>query len=301
VSFVKKEGYIGRGIFNVLNIGMFILFAFICIFPFYYIFINTISDNTLVVSGKILFIPEGIHINNYLQVFKIRGLFSAALISVCRTVLGTLFTLIGSSFLGYALGRKEYWKRKFWYRFIIISMYFNAGIIPWFLIMKMLGLYNNFLAYILPSIVIPFYVMLFKTYFEQIPSAIEESAQIDGAGYLVRFIYIILPVSLPILATIAVFASVGQWNSFYDTLFLMRSSSLYTLQYQLYQYLTAANALATMMKTSQATQSVSEANKLTPIAVRMTISIVVSLPIIFAYPFLQRYFVKGIMIGAVKG
>lgn len=296
---MNNKDHIGYRIFNIINIGIFVLFAFICIFPFYYIFINTISDNSMAASGKILFFPKGIQFNNYLKVFKLSGLLNSAFVSICRTVLGTVLTLLGSSFLGYAVAKKEYWKRKFWYRFIIISMYFNAGIIPWFITMKMLGLYNNFLVYVLPSIIIPFYLMLFKTYFEQIPLSIEESAQIDGAGYLVRFFHIILPVSLPILATIAVFASVGQWNTFYDTLFLIRSSKLFTLQYQLYQYLSSANALAEMMRTSQAT--VSAANTITPTAVRMTISIVVSLPIIFAYPFLQRYFVKGIMIGAVKG
>lgn len=292
----------GDVVFKFINIAVFLIFTFICVFPFYNIFINTISDNGLSSAGKILFYPKGIHFGNYIEVLKLKGIGQAAIISVARTVLGTFLTLLGSSFLGYAFSKPEYWKRKFWYRFVVVAMYFSAGLIPWFVTMKGIGLYNNFLAYILPSMVIPFYVILFKTYVEQIPPSLEESVQIDGGGYAVRFFYIILPISTPILATIAVFACAGQWNSFLDTLFLMKSQNLFTLQYIMYQYLNQVNALAMMMRTSQTTNvNVAAMNLLTPTAVRMTISFVVVLPILFVYPFLQRYFVKGIMIGAIKG
>lgn len=292
----------GNVVFKFINIAVFLIFTFLCVFPFYNIFINTISDNGLSSAGKILFYPKGIHFGNYIEVLKLKGIGQAAIISVARTVLGTFLTLLGSSFLGYAFSKPEYWKRKFWYRFVVVAMYFSAGLIPWFVTMKGIGLYNNFLAYILPSMVIPFYVILFKTYVEQIPPSLEESVQIDGGGYAVRFFYIILPISTPILATIAVFACAGQWNSFLDTLFLMKSQNLFTLQYIMYQYLNQVNALAMMMRTSQTTNvNVAAMNLLTPTAVRMTISFVVVLPILFVYPFLQRYFVKGIMIGAIKG
>lgn len=288
--------------FNIFNIAVFLIFTFLCAFPFYYIFINTISNNELSSAGKILFIPIGIHFGNYIEVLKLRGIAQAALISAARTVLGTFLTLMGSSFLGYAFTKQEYWKRKFWYRFVVVAMYFNAGIIPWFVTMKAIGLHNNFLAYILPSMVIPFYVILYKTFVEQMPASLEESVQIDGGGYAVRFFYIILPLSTPILATIAVFACAGQWNSFIDTLFLMKSQNLFTLQYIMYQYLNQVNALAMLMRTSQTTNINSATmNLLTPTSVRMTISFVVVLPILFVYPFLQRYFVKGLMIGAIKG
>lgn len=292
----------GDVVFKIMNITVFLIFTFICVFPFYYIFINTISDNRLAAAGKILFLPKGIHFGNYIEVLKLKGIGGAALVSVARTVLGTLLTLLGSSFLGYAFCKPEYWHRKFWYRFVVVAMYFSAGLIPWFVTMKAIGLYNNFLAYILPTMVVPFYVILFKTYVEQIPSSLEESVQIDGGGYAVRFFRIILPLSTPILATIAVFSCAAQWNSFMDTLFLVKSQNLYTLQYIMYQYLNQVNALATMMRTSQATSTnIAAMNMLTPTSVRMTVSFVVILPILFVYPFLQRYFVKGIMIGAIKG
>ena len=292
----------GDVVFNIINITAFLIFTFLCVFPFYYIFINTISSNELSSAGKILFYPKGIHFGNYIEVLKLRGIGHAAYISLARTVLGTFLTLLGSSFLGYAFCKPEYWKRKFWYRFVVIAMYFSAGLIPWFVTMKTIGLYNNFLAYILPSMVIPFYVILFKTFVEQIPPSLEESVQIDGGGYAVRFFKIILPLSTPILATIAVFSSAGQWNSFLDTLFLMKSQNLFTLQYIMYQYLSEVNAIAMLMRSSQTSgANIASLNLLTPTSVRMTISFVVVLPILFVYPFLQRYFVKGIMIGAIKG
>lgn len=300
---MKAKNTVGNILFNIFNYGMLALFSLLCVFPFYYLFINTISNNDLVNKAQILFVPVGIHFDNYVQIFQLNGLLQAAFISVARTIVGTVFTLLGSSFLGYAFSRKEYWKKKFWYRFVVVTMYLNAGIIPWFLIMKMLGFVNNFMGYVVPALVVPFYMVLFKTYIEQIPASLEESAQTEGAGYLVRFFYIILPVSIPILATIAVFSCVDQWNSFLDTLLLMRKSGLYTLQFILYQYLNEAQALAmAMMRTSAARlQTIDPSKMLTPTSIRMTVTIVATLPILVVYPYMQRYFIKGIMIGSIKG
>jgi putative aldouronate transport system permease protein len=298
---MKNRINAGNIAFNIVNYSMLALFTLLCIFPFYYIFINTISDNDLVAKGKVLFLPLGVHFQNYQQLFRIDGLGQAALVSLERTVIGTVLTLLGSSFLGYALSRAEMWKRKLWYRFVVITMYFNAGLIPWFVTMKMLGMVDNFLAYVLPGMVIPFYLILYKTYIESIPASLEESAQVDGAGYLTRYIRIILPLSTPILATITIFASVGQWNSFIDTLFLARTSKLYTLQFLLYRYLNEINALAATLRNSPQAANLDPSRMLTPSSIRMTISMIVVLPILFVYPFFQRYYVKGIMIGAVKG
>ncbi len=182
-----KKLHAGDVAFNILNTVVFLAFTFICIFPFYYIFINTISNNELAAAGKILFYPKGIHFGNYIEVLKLRGIGMAAFISIARTILGTFLTLLASSFLGYAFCKPEYWLRKFWYRFVIIAMYFSAGLIPWFVTMKNIGLYDSFFAYILPTMVSPFYVILFKTFVEQIPSSLEESVQIDGEDMLSGF------------------------------------------------------------------------------------------------------------------
>ncbi|MDR1640506.1 MAG: carbohydrate ABC transporter permease [Clostridiales bacterium] len=281
---------------------VFTLLILLCVFPFYYILINTLSSNELVSQGKILLVPKEIHFQNYVEIFKLRGLPLAALISIGRTVLGTVATIIASCFLGYAMSRREFWGRSFWYKFIVVTMYFNAGIIPWFMNMKNLGMLDNFWAYVIPTAVSPFYIMLFKTYCESLSPSLEESAEMDGAGYLVRFTRIIFPLSAPIAATVAVFAAVGQWNSFTDTLFLVKSSKLYTLQFLLYQYLNEANALAKALRSNSAMLgSINMSRTLTPVSVRMTITVVVVFPILLIYPFFQRFFVKGIMVGAVKG
>ncbi|MCI9336746.1 MAG: carbohydrate ABC transporter permease [Lachnospiraceae bacterium] len=289
-------------VFNIVNYTVYGLFTIVCVLPFYYLFINTISANDLVSRGQILLVPKGIHFNNYAEILKMRGLGQAALVSVGRTVLGTAGTLLGTSFLGYALSKQEYWHRKIWYRYVVITMYFNAGIIPWFINMKNLGLTNSFWAYVIPAIVSPFSLILYKTYVENIPSSLEESAAMDGAGYLIRFTRIIIPLSKPILATTAIFAAVGQWNSFTDTLFLMTDSTKFTLQYLLYEYMNEANSLAdSLMKMSESGVRVDMSSILTATSVKMTVSMVVVLPILCVYPFFQRFFVNGIMIGSVKG
>jgi multiple sugar transport system permease protein/putative aldouronate transport system permease protein len=171
-----------------------------------------------------------------------------------------------------------------------------------FMTMKLLHLTNNFLVYILPLIVQPFYIIMVKTFIENTPVSLQEAAEIDGAGPITIFMKIILPISMPILATVAIWAAVGQWNSFQDTLIYVTDQKLYTLQYLLYIYINQANSLAASVKSSGNIANVQNLiTRQTPTSIRMTVSVIVVLPILFVYPIFQRYFVKGIMIGAVKG
>lgn len=278
-------------------------FAFVCVYPFYYILINSVSANDLSERGKVLIVPLKFHLTNYKQVMKVNGLVTAFKISILRTVIGTIFTVVVSGFLGYMFTKKTLWKRKFWYRFVVATMYFNAGIIPWFITMRNLHLTNNFWAYIFPVAVQPFYIVLCKTFVESVPESLEEAAVIDGAGTLQIFFRIILPVIKPIIATVAIFASVAQWNAFQDTLLLVTDPKLYTLQFTLYQYINQASSLKALVNnsTSAAAMAASLAHAQTATSIRMTVSVIVVLPIICVYPIFQRYFTKGIMIGAVKG
>jgi len=291
--------------FNIINYAIFGLFTLICIYPFYYLIINTISANDMSANGLINFFPQKIHLNNYKEVLKLQGLSQAAFVSLMRTVIGTICTVMASAFLGFMITQQKMWKRKFWYRFLVITMYFNAGLIPMFITMKILGLTDNFLVYIIPAIVQPFNVILVKTYLESVPPSLQEAAEIDGAGVLRIFFQIILPISTPILATIAIFSAVGQWNSFQDTLIYITKQKLYSLQYLLYTYINQANALAQLIRTSTGPISgdamMALATRQTPTSVRMTVSVIVVIPILLVYPIFQRYFVKGIMIGSVKG
>ncbi len=294
----------GDIVFNILNYGFFIIFTLSCIFPFYYLFINTISSNDLVSRGLINFIPRGINLDNYVNLIKANEIGQAFFVSIGRTVLGTALMVMASAFVGYLVTKQQMWHRKFWYRFLVITMYFNAGTIPWYLNMSMLGLTNNFMAYIIPGIVAPYNIILVKTYVESIPAELEESAFMDGAGYWTIFRKIIWPLSMPILATIAIFGAVGHWNSFTDSLILMQNApELYTLQHRLYLYLTTSSNIGALMNggvSSSAAEAIMQ-TALNAKVIKYTVSMVSIIPILLVYPFMQRYFVKGIMLGAVKG
>lgn len=293
----------GDAAFNVLNHAFFALFTLGCIFPFYYLLINTVSDNELVRRGLIDFFPVGLHLRNYLMLSEVNDLGNAFLVSVSRTVLGTVLTVLASSFVGYLMTKRELWRRGLWYRLMVVTMYFNAGLIPWFTNMQMLGLTNNYLAYILPGIVNVFNVMMVKTYIESIPKELEESAAIDGASFTLVFRRIIFPLSKPILATIAVWSAVANWNSFMDSLVLMSAApKLYTLQHRLWIYLNTTTNLQALMSTSTSAISASMLASIQNVKViKYTIAMVTAIPILVVYPFMQRYFERGIMLGAVKG
>ena len=301
---VQLDKSFGDRVISVITYVVYAIFAFVCVYPFYYIFINSISANNLSERGKVIFYPMEIHFQNYINVAKIPGLLNAAKISVLRTVIGTALTVIVAGFLGFMFTRQTLWRRRFWYRFVVVTMYFNAGIIPWYLTMDKLGMTNNFWGYIFPTIVQPFYIILCKTFCESVPKELQDAAEIDGAGTLRIFFSIMLPVIKPILATIAIFAAVNQWNSFQDTLLLMTNTDkLNTLQYVLFQYINQASSLkALISSTTSANQlAATLARAATATSVRMTVTVVVVLPVMLVYPFFQRFFTKGIMIGAVKG
>ena len=294
---------IGDVVFDALNYTVFAIFTISCIFPFYYIFINTISDSSLVAAGKITLIPMGINIQNYINMLKVNDIFNAFVVTFARTLLGTALMVVATAFIGYLVTKKEMWHRQIWYRFIVITMYFNAGIIPWYMNMSMLGLTGNFLAYIIPGIVAPYNIILVKTYIESIPAELEESAFIDGASFFTVFRKIIWPLSKPILATIAIFGAVGHWNSFTDSLILMQNnSSLFTLQHLLYNYLNASSNISGIISGGNSGAAMGFIETMTNgKVIKYTVSMVAIIPILLVYPFMQRYFEKGIMLGAVKG
>ena len=292
----------GDVVFNIINYTFFGLFTLSCIFPFYYLFINTVSDNALVRRGLINFYPKGFHIDNYLALREVGDLGASFIVTISRTIIGTVLMVIASAFVGYLVTKQEMWHKSFWYRFLVITMYFNAGLIPLYLTMALLGLTNNYLVYILPGIVQPYNIILVKTYIESIPGELEESAFIDGASYFQVFTKLIFPLSKPILATIAIFGAVGHWNSFQDSLIYMQGNgSMFTLQHRLYNYLNTSSNIGAIIgqSTSEAQRAMEEA--LNAKVIKYTISMVSVIPIFCVYPFMQRYFEKGIMLGAVKG
>jgi len=289
-------------VFAVFNYLFFSIFTFSCIFPFYYLFINTVSDNELVKRGMVNFYPKGFNIDNYIALREVGDLGSSFLVTISRTIIGTALMVLASAFVGYLVTKQDMWHRSFWYRFLVITMYFNAGLIPTYLNMDLLGLTQNYLVYILPGIVAPYNIILVKTYIESIPAELEESAFMDGASYMTVFSKIIWPLSKPILATVAIFGAVGHWNSFQDSLIYMQGNDpMFTLQHRLYNYLNASSNLQTLMSQGGTAAQQAMEQALNAKVIKYTISMVTIIPIFCVYPFMQRYFEKGIMLGAVKG
>lgn len=292
----KKKSSFSESIFAYLNQIILILFALLCFYPIWFFFINSVSEPKAIAGGIYLW-PKSLTFYNYRSLFEeVDNLLPAFKTSVLRTVFGTTVTCLSCSFVAFLVTQKELPFRKLIYRFIVITMYINAGLIPWFITMKMLHLNNSFLLYIIPSAITAFFVILLKTYFESLPAELQESAEIDGAGTLMIYAKVILPLSKPVIASVAVFSAVNQWNSWYDNFMLVTKDTLQTVQYLLYLYLTKNTAMTgnTAANAAATTQS-------SPMSIRITITLVTMLPIVIVYPIMQRYFVKGIMLGAVKG
>ena len=295
---MKKNRSVAGKIANVILYILLTVFTIMCIYPFYYIIIYSLSDANQAASGLFL-LPKSFSLETYKGIFLLNDIPQALLISVSRSILGAVIAILGSSFFAYLVTNPKMIGRRFVYRFVVLTMYLNAGLIPWYMTMKAYGLQNNFLLYILPGLVTAYYVILIKTYIESLPRELEESALIDGAGIFTRYLQIIMPLSKPIIATIAVYAVVGQWNAWTDNYFLVSDAKLQTLQMILYNYLNQANRFQQM--SSSAMDASAAASMITPTSVKMCVTVVVVIPIMCVYPFLQRYFVKGIMMGAVKG
>lgn len=287
-------------IFNVITYAVYSILVIIFFYPFYYLFICTISNNNLVNLGKILLYPQGIHFGNYLDVFKLERFRDSAVLTTAITVVGTSLATIMTSYSGYIFSKEEMWHRKLFYRLLISTMYFGAGMIPAYMNIKMLGLMNSFWVYIIPGCLSVYNMVLVKTYIESLPLSLEESAEIDGAGYLRRFFAIVLPLSKPILATIALFDAVGQWNGMMTTKMYVTNTKLYTLQFVLYEY---QQQIASIQETLEQMggSSAEFSNAVSSLSLRLTMTAITMIPVICFYPFAQKYYLKGIMIGAVKG
>jgi len=293
-----KEGP-ARTAFKVINNFFFSIVLILCLYPIWYVLIQSLSSGSKSVNALVL--PINFTLENYAQMLSRQEIVHAFLVSVARTVIGTILTLLCCMFLGYLFSKDEMPCRKLLYRTLIITMYVSGGLIPTFLVYKSYGLMNNFWVYILPNLVSAYYVILIKTFIEQMPPSIEESAMIDGAGTAVIFLKIILPLSLPIAATIAIYASVNQWNSWFDNnIYTVSNKNLTTLQYLMYTYLNRSEQLIEEMRKGDMNE-LNAAAMITPRGMRMTITMITITPVLCIYPFLQRFLVKGIMIGAVKG
>ena len=291
MSMRKKK----MDVFDVLNYVVLTLLIIIIVYPFLYVVVN--SFNALSSHRHSYFWPEQPTLMTYQTVFKDESLLHSFWVSVCRTVIGTAFTVTVTALCSYAMSKNYLKFRPLYVVLFTIPSFFNGGMVPVYLNIRNLGLLDTFWVYILPAGFSFFYMVLMISAFRAIPESLEEAAFIDGAGFFSVFIKIILPVSVPTLATVALYAAVGQWNAWYDTMFYTNKSSLQTLSSVLMR-IVRENNLGEM--TSELTSDM-ENRSYNPEGVKMATMVVSVLPIIFIYPFLQRYFVKGIMVGSIKG
>ncbi len=295
----KIETYV----FNTLNTLLMLIVIVVMLYPFWNTIAVSFNNATDTLLGGITFFPRKLTLYNYETVFKNDLLVIAAINSVLRTVLSTVLGVLIAALLGYVLSRPEFLWRKFVTRYFLVTMYVSAGLIPSYFLIKDLNLINNFLVYIVPGLVSVFNVIVVRSYMQSLPASLSEAAFIDGAGHFRVFWQIILPCSMPVLATVALWCAVGAWNSWFDTfIYCSSKENLTTLQYEMMKMLSSSmnsgsNQSAQTIYSSRPAAS----DSVTPVSMRAAVTVVASVPILVVYPFLQKYFVKGVMIGAVKG
>lgn len=290
-------------IFSVFNYLFLAIFAFTTLYPFIYILAYSLSDGVEAMNYPIYFLPRGFTFENYIQIFKDSTFLNAYVITILRTVIGTILHVVLSALFAYALTRKNLPGKTFFTFFIFIPSIFSGGMISNFILYRELGLINNFWVFVFPFLFSFFHIIIMRTFFQQLPSSLEESAQIDGASNFRVFVSIILPLSMPVLATIALFQGVFHWNDWFTGTYFVTEESLRPVQTLLNELLTESEALANAaQRASQTGTTVSTGMiSVTPESLRMATLIVATLPIICVYPFLQKYFVKGVMVGSIKG
>jgi len=287
-------------IFHTINSLFLLLIAFITLYPFWNTIAVSFNDAMDTVRGGITFLPRKFSIFNYQTLFRTDAIPRAFFISVARTAINMITHVFITAMLAYTLSRREYVLRKFFTFIIILSMYINAGLIPSFLLIRNLGMVNTFWVYIIPGIVSAFNFIVMRTYMRSIPESVIESARIDGYGEFYIFTRIILPLCLPVLATIGLFVAVESWNAWFDTmLYNPGNERLHTLQYKLMEYLQASQSQG-RAATQSAALAASTSNMVTPMSIRAAITVIAAVPILFIYPFMQRYFVIGLNVGSVK-
>lgn len=289
--------------FSFFNYTFLALFAFSTLYPFIYIMAYSLSDGQAVISQPIYFFPRGFTLENYVEIFQDNTFLRAYMITIGRTLIGTFLHVFLSALFAYALTRKELPGRTFFTFMIFIPSIFGGGMIPNFILYRSLGLINNFWVYVFPFLFSFFHIVIMRTFFQQLPDSLEESAEIDGASNFRIFMQIILPLSMPVLATISLFQGVFHWNDWFTGTYFVTSESLLPVQTLLNNLLTESEALAEAARRAAESGTTISTGliSVTPESLRMATLMVATLPILCVYPFLQKYFVKGVMIGSVKG
>lgn len=294
----KIQSSLGEKLFAFINYTFFILLGIATVFPFLNLIAKSLSSEAAVISGKVSIIPIDFQTGTYKFVLANKQFVNSFLITIIVTVFGTLAGIIMTVITAYPISKTRLRGRKIYILIIIFTMLFSGGLIPTYLVMQKIKLVNNILVLILPAMINVFNILIMKNYFESLPESIEESAKIDGASDFIILCKIMLPLSLPVLATITLFFAVAHWNSYFSAMVYITNPSLKPLQLYLKELVSST---MDVLKQAGYNPDVESAFNVTPEAVQAASIIVATLPIICVYPFLQKYFVKGVLIGSVKG
>lgn len=285
-------------IINIVTVVISILVLTITLYPIYYCLINSFNEGKDAVSGGIYLWPRAFTLENYIMVFRNKNLLGSFGMTVLRTVAGTAIAILGTSMAAYSLANKKLIGRRFYMVFGLVTLYFPTSVVYSYLLYSQIGLLNNFLVYILPNIFQFYYIVLFISFIKELPDALIESAKIDGANDFIILFKIVMPLSLPIIATLALFAGVWHWNDWFHPAFFITNEKLMTLPAVLMRTMSLAQAQQELQKVISVSGS---ATVTTPESIRYAMLMIAVAPITIVYPYIQKYFVKGMMIGSVKG
>ena len=277
--------------------AIMVLLCFVALYPVWYTIIVSFNDASDALRAPIYLLPRKLSLESYRTVFQDKTIVRAFMVTVLRTLIGTVTSVFFTAMVGYAFSKKHIMGNKVYTIIGTITMFFGGGLIPYFITLKNLGLYDNFLVYIIPSLFNFYNMIIFMSFFRELPAGLEESAKLDGANDMLIFIKIILPLSMPVLATIALFNGVGHWNDYFAGVMYINKAELQPIQTYLYRVVASASA----SKAVVAMPAGVSAQQVSSQSVRLATMVVTTFPIMCVYPFLQKYFVKGMLIGSIKG
>ncbi|ANY73239.1 carbohydrate ABC transporter permease [Paenibacillus ihbetae] len=286
----------GEAIFDMFNNFGMLIVCFLTIYPIWYVLVNAFNDGQDAMRGGIYWWPRQFSLQNFEAVFQSSGIMTAMGITVAKTVIGVFVHVLFTAMVAYAFSRKGLIGGKLYIFLGTVTMFFGGGLIPTYLLIKDLNMLDSFLVYIIPAMFSFFDLIIFMTFFREIPDGLEEAAKIDGANDWSIFLRVVLPVSMPVIATIALFHGVYQWNDYFTGVIYINNTDLQPIQTYLYKVIAQSSSNQMM---AQVPGGISKT--VTSQSIKMATMVVTTLPIVFVYPFLQRYFVKGMMIGSIKG
>lgn len=284
------------GVFEVCNTLLMLAVCFITLYPMWFVLINSLNAPEHALLGTVNWFPKELSLDSYSVVFNDKSLMNGFFITTMRTVIGTTVHVLFTAIVAYGMSKTNLIGRKVYLKIALITMLFSGGLIPTFILMTKLGLYDNFLVFIIPSMYTFFNMVIFMSFFRTIPDSLEESAKVDGASDYGVLFRIVLPNSMAVLATISLFSAVYHWNDYYQGVIYIQSTDKLPLQTMLYKII-AENSMSFMQQQAMAQFGA----RLPGNSIKFASMMVATLPILVFYPFIQRYLVKGVMIGAIKG